>query len=602
MNYPKREADRSLHHSTLSGAEAVPPVQRQRVSWVRPTGPLSQSPPKNLDEALQRLHAQQPPHPYADHVASALRRMAEVIDKPLARIPTEPTVLRQLIADALPAKEEVSQQRWCRIRSLVSTYLRTTGIDLEPGRSTAGHSAAWRDMHSRASKGVALATSRFASFCTRQGLEPDDVTSETFEAFGEAMRLRSLQGNPEAIVRNTVTHWNRGAESVEGWPQLVVPQQRHARFYSFPLSAYPPSFSRDVDAFLSTSSNASVFSTDYKRPIRSSTEALRRRQFRLCAALLIESGFPIDKLTSLEVLTDPENMAAAFQRHVDRKAGKTTYSLVQLANLMARVAQSRLHDPAQVAVLRIYAGNAAKSRLEQGGRTGMTKRNRDALRQFDLAANRKALLTLPDRVFAEVRAEQCRTPAQARRVMLATAVELLLACAFRGANLVALEVERHFSDQRRGGSSIRYLLIPAAEMKGNEDFEVPLPDRTRALLDEYLTVYRPILVPEGSLFVFPGKGGRLRDKIYFAQAITAFILRETGLKMHLHLFRHFAVKLHFLDHPDDIETPRRFLQHKSSKTTLAHYTEVRSDRSFASYHQTLQTQRTQGGDDHASRR
>ncbi len=578
------------------------PVQGKRASWVRPTTPPTQPPPKNLDQALQRLHAQQPPHRYADHVASALKRMGEVIDKPLVRISTDPTVLRQLIADALPAREEMSQKRWRRICSLVSTFLRTTGIDLEPSRSVAGHSVAWRDLHSRTTRNVALATSRFASFCTRQGLEPDDVTSDTFDAFAEAMTLRSLQENPEAIVRNTITHWNRGASSVEGWPQLVIPQQRHARFYSMPFDAYPESFGRDVDAFLSTSSNASVFSTDYKRKNRASTVALRRRQIRVCAALLIESGFPIDKLTSLEVLADPDNMAAALQRHVDRKAGKTTHSLVQLANVMARVAQTRRHDPAQVELLRIYAANAASSRLEEGGRIGMTKRNKQALRQFDLAANRKALLTLSDRVFAEVRAEPSPTRAQARRVMLAMTVELLLACAFRGANLVSLEVERHFNDERRQGSVIRHLLIPAAEMKGNEDFEVPLPDRTRVLLDEYLALYWQLLAPEGSLFLFPGKGGLLRDKNHFAGAISAFILRETGLKMHLHLFRHFAVKLHFLDHPDDIETPRRFLQHKSSKTTLAHYTEVRSDRSFGSYHQTLHDERTRGGNDHAARR
>lgn len=585
-----------------SRAEVGPSAVGRPASWVRPTAPLTQPPPKNLDQALQRLQAQQPPHRYADHVASALRRMAEVIGKPPGRISTEPAVLRQLIADALPAKEEMSQKRWRRICSLVSTYLRTTGIDLEPSRSTAGHSAEWRDLLGRANRNVALATSRFASFCTRHGLEPDDVTSETFETFGEGMRLRSLQEHPEAIVRNTVTHWNRGASSVGGWPQLIIPQQRHTRFYSLPFDAYPESFGRDVDAFLSRSSNASIFSTDYKRPNRPSTVALRRRQFRLCAALLVESGFPIDKLTSLEVLTHPDNVEAALQRHVDRKAGKTVHSLVQLANLMARVAQTRRHDPAQVEILRIYAANAASSRLEEGGRSGMTKRNREALRQFDLAANRKALLTLPDRVFAEARAEPCPTLAQARRVMQAMAVELLLACAFRGANLVNLEVERHFSDERRGGSAIRYLLIPAAEMKGNEDFEVPLPDRTRALLDEYLSVYWPLLAPVGSLFLFPGKDGRLRDKIHFAQAIVAFILRETGLKMHLHLFRHFAVKLHLDHHPDDIETPRRFLQHKSSKTTLGYYTEVRSDRSFGSWHQTLESERNRGGDGDASRR
>lgn len=597
---------KTIKSGMMSGCEAAP-FERgvlstpRRASWVRPPASLAEPPPKNLEQALQRLKAQQPAHPYAAHVASALNRMADVIGKPLARISTEPIPLRQMMAEALPASVGMGQRRWLRICSLVNTYLRTTGIELEPNRSIVSRSPAWQDLQSRASKSDALATSRFASFCTRHGVEPNDVTPGTFEAFGQAMRARSLRENPEAIVRNTIRHWNRAAAKTEGWPQLEIQQQRHARFYSLPWDAYPESFRKDVDAYLSVQSNVSVFSREYRTPIAPSTLALRLRQFRLCAALLVESGFPAEQLTSLDILVRPENVEAALQRHVDRKDGQTGHSLVQLANLLAGVGERRLEDAAQAKLLRIYANNLAMSRVKQRGRTGMTKRNREALRQFDVAGNRKALLMLPDRVFAEGSQQTTPTAAQARRVMLAMAVELLLASALRGANLVALEVERHFSDIRQGRVVVRHLVIPAAEMKGNEDFEMPLPDRTRDMLDEYLAIYWPVLAPEGSPFLFPGKAGRGRDKIHFAEAVSSFILRETGLKMHLHLFRHLAVKLHLDSHPDDIETPRRFLQHKSSKTTLTHYAEVRSERAFATHHQTLADQRKRGGERHAAR-
>lgn len=566
--------------------------------WVRPMQPLTDAPPRNLDEALRRLRMQQPPHRYADHVASAINRMGNAIGKPLDRIPTDPPVLRQLIVDALPANAKMGNKRWRRVCSLVSTYLRSAGVELEPGRDTVGHTEAWRQLLSEGAKDTAVAISRFVSFCSRNGVEPAEVTADTFAAFGEAMRQRSLKERPEAIIRNAVTQWNRAVSASPSWPQVVIPQARHERYYSLPWSAYPDSFQKDVEAYLSKAANPRVFSADYKRPVRPSTTALRRRQLRLVAALLVESGFPIEKLTSLEVLSHPDNALAACERHVVRK-GETTHSLVQICGTLARLAQDRLHDPAQVQLLRAFAVHAGQDRRHNHGPIGMTKRNKDELRQFDLAQNRKALLNLPDRVFAEAAATPL-TRKTARRVMLAMAIELLLACAFRGANLVQLEIDRHFKDIRDGRSTARYLIIPAAEMKGNEDYEVPLPERTRLLLDEYLTIYWPLLAPEGSLFLFPGKAGQLKDKIHFAQVIVAFILQETGLKMHLHLFRHLAAKMHFDRHPGDVETARRFLMHKSRTTLLTHYVEPRTDKSFASYHQTLHSERSQGGR-HASR-
>jgi len=62
------------------------------------------------------------------------------------------------------------------------------------------------------------------------------------------------------------------------------------------------------------------------------------------------------------------------------------------------------------------------------------------------------------------------------------------------------------------------------------------------------------------------------------------------------------VKLHLDSHPGDIETPRRFLQHKSSKTTVTHYAEVRSEQAFATHHQTLADQRKRGGERDAAHR
>ncbi len=584
----------------VGGASSQIIDRQRRLGWVRPSHPtaVDDPPPRTFEEAIIRVRTQKPVHPYAYQVVWAFNCMAEVFGRDSANVPTDVETLRPLIANALPATASVSQKRWARARSLVTTYLRRSGVELEPGREVAGHSQAWADLMARASMLNRLPQSRFASFCTRLGVEPSDVTVATFDLFANALQSRSLKENYEAISRNTVTHWNRCVAEVEGWPTIVVPQARHARYFSEVWQAYPASFQAEVNAFLARGEKPRRFSKAYRRPIRSITASLYRRQLRVAASLLVESGFPIEQLTSLKVLVTIENVERLTEQHIKRRGQKVSGSLVQCAELLVRAAVFSECDDTWVRMLKVGASNLARDRTEQVGARGMVKRNRERLRQFDLRSNRKALLALPDVVFAQARQTKVDVRVS-RRVMLAMAVELELATALRGSNLSTLEINRHFNEVRRGRSSIRHVVIPASEMKGKEEFEMALPARTVALLDEYLTVYHPVLSPEISPYLFPNRFGKKRDGAHFAKSISDFIRLETGIKMHLHLFRHFAVKLHLEHNPEDIESARRFLQHKSSRITLGHYAEVRSERANARWHATLDAERrgSSEGDD-----
>lgn len=577
--------------STVANAiEPEPP----RKGWVRCQADPAQTPPKNFQAALDRLGRQSPRHPYGDQVACAIRRIAEVLELEPRRVPTDPERLRPLLAQALPAADGMSQARWKRICSLARTYLRQAGVEIEPGRNIGGHSDEWRALVSHAIKADAVGVSRFLSFCTRHGLRPDDVSLGTFDAFNDAMQTQSLKENPEAIYRDTVAHWNRALRSVEGWPNLPVPQTRHRRFFSLEWEAFPESYRAEIDRALAPKALSNIFSGDYRRPLRASTADLYRKQLRVVSSLLVESGMPVEGLTSLEVLVRPENVEAALGRYLERHGDRVTHSIVQAAEFLQRLAKTHVNRNDYADTLARFSQSLANMRAMAEGTRGMVQRNRDRLQQFDHPENAKMLITLPDVVFAEARSSEIVTPKLARRVMLAVAVEIVIATALRGGNLTSLEVDRHFITTKRGRSCVRSVRIPASEMKNNEPFEMRLPERTMVLMDEYLRDYRPLLAREESIYLFPGVGQNRRNTEHFAAAVCEFVRRETGLVMHLHLFRHFVVKTHLDHHPHDIETARRFLQHSSSRTTLQHYAEARSDRAFASWHQTLQAERQSG--------
>jgi integrase len=64
--------------------------------------------------------------------------------------------------------------------------------------------------------------------------------------------------------------------------------------------------------------------------------------------------------------------------------------------------------------------------------------------------------------------------------------------------------------------------------------------------------------------------------------------------MHVHLFRHLAVNLHLNANPEDVDTARRLLGHKSLRTTLRAYAEMKTAAAFKSYDEVISGLRGRG--------
>ena len=94
-----------------------------------------------------------------------------------------------------------------------------------------------------------------------------------------------------------------------------------------------------------------------------------------------------------------------------------------------------------------------------------------------------------------------------------------------------------------------------------------------------------------SPLVFANAQGKPRCPTTFATGISEFLLKEAGIRMNVHLFRHLAVKLHLEENPGDVETARRILGHKSLTTTLRSYAETKTTGAFHRFHGMLSNRR-----------
>nr|WP_302479184.1 site-specific integrase [Ruegeria arenilitoris] len=156
--------------------------------------------------------------------------------------------------------------------------------------------------------------------------------------------------------------------------------------------------------------------------------------------------------------------------------------------------------------------------------------------------------------------------------MHAAALTILLSCPMRVKNLAGLDLDKHLIVTRSGTHTLYSIRVEGIEVKNGEPIEVKLNARSSKLLHRYIMQFRPQVSLADGRALFPrNNDGRPRAPSNFGGELTQRILRETGLKVHPHLFRHIAAKLYLEERPGDFETVRRLLKHKRLQTTMDFY-------------------------------
>ena len=93
------------------------------------------------------------------------------------------------------------------------------------------------------------------------------------------------------------------------------------------------------------------------------------------------------------------------------------------------------------------------------------------------------------------------------------------------------------------------------------------------LLDKHLASRSPLLCPAGTPWLFPRRDGKGPvDTSTLSTRLKQRILKETGIVMNAHLFRHLAAMLYLNENPGAYEAVRRLLGHSSVSKTIAVYT------------------------------
>jgi integrase len=405
-------------------------------------------------------------------------------------------------------------------------------------------------------------------YCSLKQIAPGAVDEVVFDAY-MAYRQETTALAIDTKARRAIARaWN-ASRALKGWPQQQLTEPPLKVKEGPRWEDFPQQLQADVAAhlkFLATHRRSQ--SGKHLRPCKPVTLLTRRTELIGFAKKAIRLGTPIDKLTSLTVLLDPDLVGRILDKEWESNGTNPKTATIDLAKKLVAVARSADCLPKE----QLTELDDKRAALEQYRKEGMTQKNLKVIRQV---LNRQVwarVVNCPDELMCRARRLKDQAPVKAAvNAEIAVAVAILTAAPIRVANLARILLGENLV--KPGGPDAPYLLVfPDFDVKNEVDLTFELDDFVTALIDEYVHDYRPAIMrgSDGD-WLFPGTVGGSKDPHLFGIQITDRIHKITGLRMTPHQYRHAAAAVYLKDHPGDYETVRRFLGHRSIRTTVNRY-------------------------------
>jgi integrase len=543
--------------------------------------------PKTLADVLAALEQRaQDGNFLATHLrdlASAVKRVAVLLGDEPAAIALDMPAISARLAVVNPVAAGLTAKTFANIRSNFLTAVRASCLMpvkvKSPGNPVL--SPAWVDLFARLSgRRAHIGLSRLARFASARGLAPQEINDEIIGELIATVREQSLCPRPTVLHRQVAKIWNEAArDPALGLRRVTVPPYRAPRRIEW--ARLPHAFQREVDAHLSWCAVCDPFAADARiRPLGPRSVRLRRDQIHAAVTALVESGVKPSAIGSLADLVTPDHLKRILRRRLDSVGGAENTFNLGLGFALLQIAHEWVKVDAQVfAELKRLVGKMPEPV------TGLTDKNKRALRQFDDPAVLRRLYSLPERLWIEARREKkphFRTLAKAQAAL---AIGILCYMPLRLQNLAALAFDIHLF-VHEGPRAISTLELPAHEVKNGTEHAFDIPLHIAKMLIAYRDRFAPQIIGHRPKRLFVNADGTPKNQAAVAGLIMNYLRRRAGIVLTPHQFRHLSAKVILDADPGGFETAKQVLGHKSIKTTVGAYAGIDSRRA-ARRHQYL---------------
>lgn len=506
-------------------------------------------------------------------IVSALNTLAKWLNRPLEQIPAAPESLRRHFASIHHETVGVSKARLANVRSLINKALTIAGIKATNRPVAEALSPDWQPVmaglidHYRRSS-----LAPFVRFCSDQGIAPADVSDSIAALYLRHLEETALVKKPRTTQQTVCRTWNQARDNVAGWPDIALRVPVYRETYTLAWAEFPQSLRDEVDAHLNHLALSKTVDfldeTAPARALRPNTLKAKRRQILQFASALVHRGVPIESLTSLKVLSDPQHFKTGLAYLLDRPRNDKDHP--KSTSYVAHTIRSIAKHWAGLSEEKLEPMNVITKNLGRR-RPGMTPKNRERLNQFEDEATSAKLMDFSFIGLDRLLDGRELTYREAVKAQIYIAIMILEYAPMRISNLASLRFDEHVKLplQNKPGETI--VSIPSDQVKNGEPHIFALPNEITAQIIRYRKIVKPLLEKDVTQSLFPNGRGAPKRSDTLGKKISKLIWDELGIKFNPHLMRHLAAKLNLDAHPGNYEGTRRLLGHKSHETTYNAY-------------------------------
>ncbi len=555
-------------------------------------------------------------------LTTGIRTTCRCVGRDPSEIDANPAALRVILRHARPQLLEIGDAHFKNSISRLRKALEHVGIDVDRRRNMP-LSSAWEALLRTVGETKRVDLRKFAGWCSARGIEPEAVNQDVFDSYYKFLEEQSIQHNLRERWHRPRRAWNEDV-AVEGSGYLHIENTFDRREKLSSLAEFPASFAAQLQGYRDALTKPTIFRwqaaspaavTDRGGGLMERLSGRRRkslspvtadgyaRNLVLLAGYLVRDGAPLGHFASLGSLLDPELVLRGLERmqtdilaeRGGRRSGASAHAegtahhdpdeplpiVTAVAFAVLSLAKFLKPDAQTFAAIKAIASSTRVRRK------GMTIKNKARLNQLADPRAKSLLLNLPAVVFARYAGVTNPTFKQARDVQDAAVLAVLLELPLRMKNIAYLDLKRHFQRPVSDGPGKWLVSIPGHEVKNDQDINGEFTEETSAMLDRYVSVFRPVMATQPSSVLFISRTGEAKRRTTSSTQFSQFIRRETGLQLNPHIMRHFAASNWLDAHPDDAETARQLLGHRSIDTTRTFYAGVNQRRSYRLYHDLL---------------
>jgi integrase len=521
--------------------------------------------PVTLQTVLDRLatHPGLAPSRRRD-LRSAVTSFARLRDQPPAAVVLNLDDLRRTLDTIVPARAKISPKRWANIRSDLAAaidasgrpMLKTAEIELD---------GAWRQLLTDADQRIEL--SRFARWASLRQIAPQAVDGSALQRFvaelGDATLVRNLRYTRSFVAKR----WNElvASSRVSGLRPVTVEGSGRV-LKRIPWQSLPATFRDDVERYTQWASMPEPLAEGARvRALSPRSLRLQQQHIHSAASAAVATGLSVAQLTSLAILVQPGTFRAVLGHLWQQDGRKLSAYTHGIAITLTAIASEWVKMPAEV-----FATLKGLRKKLGALPSGLTLKNQVTLRTFSDPRLVAELVRLPDRLWHQARRGLPKSKRAFIALQTALAIDLLIHVPVRMQNLSSINFDTHLH-WPQGPRKPALITFRRQETKNDVTLEFELPTQLADRLQTFRNEVAPAVIGRKPDTLFITANGKPRSQAAIAIAIHKEILRQLGVNMTPHQFRHLCAKLILDCNPGAYELVRQMLGHTSQKTAAHFY-------------------------------